>query len=264
MKIKFYGYNTFIIESGSKKIAIDPGALFMYFFRMTTLIPKEQWKGITHLLITHGDPDHHWHADRVANASGAPVICNKSMVREVKGKKLVLGPRSKGVAFTTEFPNLQTLSVGETIDVDGISVTGLKATHGPLVIKAGPLKKTVYPGPDERIGWGNMGFKIEVDGKVLVNLSDSLLHSSEWKDAREADLLMIPIGGSDAHNTMDEKEALEAVKFIKPKAVIPCHYNERALFNKKYCPANEQFFSREVEKIGARCFIMHENDEITI
>jgi L-ascorbate metabolism protein UlaG (beta-lactamase superfamily) len=28
MKIKFYGYNAFLIESGDKKIAIDPGALF--------------------------------------------------------------------------------------------------------------------------------------------------------------------------------------------------------------------------------------------
>jgi len=33
MKITFYGYNSFIIESGDKKIAIDPGALFFYWFR---------------------------------------------------------------------------------------------------------------------------------------------------------------------------------------------------------------------------------------
>ena len=40
MKIKFYSYNAFVIESGDKKIPIDPGALFFYFFRLTTLIPK--------------------------------------------------------------------------------------------------------------------------------------------------------------------------------------------------------------------------------
>ncbi len=28
MKIKFFGYNAFLIESGNIKIAIDPGALF--------------------------------------------------------------------------------------------------------------------------------------------------------------------------------------------------------------------------------------------
>jgi len=31
MKITHYLYNTFIIKSGDKKIAIDPGALFFYF-----------------------------------------------------------------------------------------------------------------------------------------------------------------------------------------------------------------------------------------
>ena len=40
MKIKFYGYNAFLIESGDKKIAIDPGALFFYWFQFATLIPK--------------------------------------------------------------------------------------------------------------------------------------------------------------------------------------------------------------------------------
>lgn len=69
MKIKHYLYNTFIIESGDVKIAIDPGALFFYHFRTTTLIPKSEWNNITHIFVTHGDPDHHWHTDRVADAS---------------------------------------------------------------------------------------------------------------------------------------------------------------------------------------------------
>jgi len=33
MKIKHYLYNTFLIESGDKKIAIDPGALFFLLFQ---------------------------------------------------------------------------------------------------------------------------------------------------------------------------------------------------------------------------------------
>jgi hypothetical protein len=46
MKITHDLYNTFLVESGDKKIAIDPGALFLYFFRLTTLIPKSEWKDI--------------------------------------------------------------------------------------------------------------------------------------------------------------------------------------------------------------------------
>jgi L-ascorbate metabolism protein UlaG (beta-lactamase superfamily) len=55
MNITFYGYNTFVIESGDKKLAIDPGALFLYYFRLTTLIPKTEWNDITHIFVTHGD-----------------------------------------------------------------------------------------------------------------------------------------------------------------------------------------------------------------
>lgn len=262
MKIKFYGYNAFLIKSGNKKIAIDPGALFFYWFRFTTLIPKPEWNNITHILITHGDPDHYWHADRVAKSSHAPVICNKTMVRNVNGKALMLGPRDKGLAFTTAFNNLHTLSVDECIEINGMSITGIKTTHGELVIKLGPFSKTVKPGPKERIGWGAIGFDIELDGKRVVNLGDTLLHKKEWQTIIEPDVLMIPIGGKAVHNTMNVEEAIQAVKNMRPKLVIPCHYNCPAFFTKTYNPADVDLFKREVEKTGAKCIILHPGDSI--
>jgi hypothetical protein len=72
------------------------------------------------------------------------------MVRNIHGKPLMLGPRDKGLAFTTSIKKLHTISVDETIQVDGLSVTGIKATHGPLTFKFGPFSKTVRPGPEER------------------------------------------------------------------------------------------------------------------
>lgn len=257
MKIRFYGYNTFVIESGDKKIAIDPGALFMYWFRFTTVIPKSEWESITHIFITHGDPDHYWHADRVAKASNAQVICNKTMIRESNGKTLMLGPRSKGLAFTTKFNNLNLLTADETIELDGMSITGLKATHGDLVLKIGPFTKTVKTGPKERIGWGAIGFDIKLDGMRLVNLGDTLLHEKEWQSVKEPDVLMIPIGGKVAHNTMDEAAAVQAVKAMQPKVVIPCHYNCAGLFSKSLNPADADWFKSEVEKAGAECVVLN-------
>ncbi len=263
MKIAHYLYNAFLIESGDKKIAIDPGGLMFYYFRFTSLIPKSEWEGVTHIFVTHGDPDHYWHADRLAKASGAPVICNKTMVRDIDGENLFLGPRDKGVAFTTEYKNYHTLRVGESIDVDGMQITGLKATHGPLTIKLGPFTKTLKPGPDERIGWGAIGFKIEVDGYTVVNLGDTLLHAEEWKSIHNPDVLMIPIGGKAVHNTMDVPEALEAIKIMKPKLVIPCHYNCPAFFSRTFNPADEQEFKRGVEEIGGiKCAVLHEAESI--
>jgi L-ascorbate metabolism protein UlaG (beta-lactamase superfamily) len=264
MRIRYFGYNAFLIESGDKKIAIDPGALFFYWFRFTTLIPKSEWNTITHIFVTHGDPDHYWHADRVAKASDAPVICNKTMVSDINGKVLMLGPRDKGLAFTTEFNNLHILSVDETIEIDDISITGIKTTHGELVLKIGPFAKVIKPGPNERIGWGAIGFDIVLNGKRIVNLGDTLLHEKEWQNISEPDVLMIPIGGKSIHNTMDVQEALQAVKIMRPKLVIPCHYNCPAFFTKKYNPADDKMFKVEVEETGTKCIILNIGDSIDI
>ena len=70
MKITHYLYNAFLVEEGDKKVAIDPGQYF-YFFNFRSLIPKEEWPTVSHIVITHGDPDHHWQSDRLAEASGA-------------------------------------------------------------------------------------------------------------------------------------------------------------------------------------------------
>jgi len=48
-----YLYNAFIIEENNLKVAIDLGALLFHYFRLTSLIPKSAWEGITHLLIPH-------------------------------------------------------------------------------------------------------------------------------------------------------------------------------------------------------------------
>ena len=112
------------------------------------------------------------------------------------------------------------------------------------------------PGTDERIGWGAIGFEIKLDGKTIVNLGDTLLHVKEWQTIYEPDVLMIPIGGKTVHNTMDVEEAIQAVKNIHPKLVIPCHYNCPAFFTKTYNPADDALFKREVEKAGSKCVIL--------
>ena len=257
MKISFYGYNTFIIEWGNLKIAIDPGGSFYLPDLFKTLIPKSEWGAVTHIFVTHGDPDHHWHTDRVAASSNAKVICNEKMVRSIKGRPLMLGPRNKGLRFTTPIENLFPVAVDETIEVDGMKITGVKGTHGPLKLKIGPFSKTLHEGPKERFGYGEMGFLIDYQGTSIVNLGDTILHENEWSKIRFPDLLMIPIGGKIPGNTMDEEEALRAVKIMQPKVVIPVHYNCGGLFSKCYNRADDLWFKEEVEKTGADCVILH-------
>ena len=63
---------------------------------------------------------------------------------------------------------------------------------------------------------------------------------------------------------MDEEEALQAVRIMSPKLVIPCHYNLPAFFSKNYNPADDKMFKNEVEKMGIECIIMKDGDEIII
>ena len=72
---------------------------------------------------------------------------------------------------------------------------------------------------------------------------------------------MLPIGGLGNNTwTMDVTDAIEAVRCISPKLVIPCHYNVPFLWKKRFALADDQQFKREVEKIGTACHIMSYGD----
>jgi L-ascorbate metabolism protein UlaG (beta-lactamase superfamily) len=262
MKIRHYLYNAFLIENDNTKIAIDPGQN-LWMFKLGSLIPKSEWESITHLLITHGDPDHHWQSDRVAEASKAPIICGKELTKIENGKTLLVDPRGKELTSWIPFENVHPLDVGESVILDGVKIEAIKSVHGPIVVPILWLKKKKYPGPGERTGLGSMGFKIIIDDKTIVNLGDSLLQK-EW-EGMKPDVLMIPIGGAGGNIwTMDVTDAIEAVKLISPKMVIPCHYNVSFFWIKNINPADDQFFKSEVEKLGIGCSIMKYSDEILI
>ena len=53
------------------------------------------------------------------------------------------------------------------------------------------------------------------------------------------DVALVPIGG---HYTMDRLDAVEAVKFIEPANVIPCHYGTFPPIE-----TDDQAFKSEVE-----------------
>jgi len=58
MRITHFLYNAFLIEEEGIKVAIDPGQN-LWIFKLESLIPRSEWPTITHVVITHGDPDHH-------------------------------------------------------------------------------------------------------------------------------------------------------------------------------------------------------------
>ncbi len=262
MKIKHYLYNAFLIEDGNAKVAIDPGQN-LWIFKLQSLIPKSEWSDITHIIITHGDPDHHWQSDRIAKASGAPVICGKGLTKEENSKTYVIDPRGRALTSWIEYENLHPLDVGESITLNDVQIEAIKSVHGPISVPIFGFKIKKQPGLGERIGLGAIGYKIVIGDKIIVNLGDTIL-LKEWEGLKP-DVLMLPIGGLGNNTwTMDVADAIEAVKLIAPKIVIPCHYNVPFLWIKKMSTADDQLFKREVEKLGVDCHIMHYGDEIEI
>ena len=260
MKIRHFLYNAFIIENGKTKIAIDPGQN-LWMFKLSTLIPKSEWKDITHVLITHGDPDHYWQADRVAQVADAPLILSKTMVKQEGSESHILAPRRRGFQFVPYTGKVIPMDVGQSTEVDGIQIQGLPTIHGSIEFSIFGLKQRETPGPEQRVGFGAMGFKVQVNDKTFVNFGDSLL-MKEWTGLNP-DVLMLPIGGLGNHTwTMDTAEALEAVRLISPNLVIPCHYSMPFFWKKRMCPADDQTFKREVEELGIECSIMQYGDTI--
>ncbi|MEA3298396.1 MAG: MBL fold metallo-hydrolase [Chloroflexota bacterium] len=272
------------------KIAIDPGKN-LWLFKLDSLIPKSEWKGVTHVLVTHGDPDHFVYAISMAKKTGAKVVCGEELMEDF-------------LSDTVE--DVHKIDVGGVVDLEDFKVEGLKVKHGPLPIKLfyglmemkNVLLERSHGGQEvffasiklsekqnvtkvrshgtikllfglirlERdnvdFARGSIGFSITIGDKTVVNLGDTVLQKG-WEGLKP-DVLMIPIGGRVVKNTMDEKEALEAVRLMEPKKVIPCHYNGDFLWKRNINPADDQLFKREVEKMGIECTIMGYGAELIV
>jgi glyoxylase-like metal-dependent hydrolase (beta-lactamase superfamily II) len=153
MKIKHYLYNAFIIEDEKIKIAIDPGQN-LWLFKLGSLIPKSEWNSVTHLVITHGDPDHHWQSDRVAEASGAFVVCGKELTKTEHGKTFLIDPRGRGLTSWVPFERVHPLEVDDILTLDGVTFEGIRSVHGPIAIPFFGFQIKQKPGPEERVGLG--------------------------------------------------------------------------------------------------------------
>ncbi|MFC2112647.1 MBL fold metallo-hydrolase [Bacteroidota bacterium] len=290
MKIRHYLYNAFTIEEDGLKLAIDPGQN-LYMFNKKSLIPETEWDSITHILVTHGDPDHFAFATPLAKKAGAEVFCGMGLEADFIAEG-IMRPHS--------------MIAGETSISNKLKIEGLKVKHGSLPVKMlggavyvkGEVRESDRGGQEVYLAGiriqkiekpmkvfshgtvkllfglirlekdnldfarGSIGYKISMNGKTIVNLGDSLL-MEDWKGLKP-DILMLPIGGGKVPNTMDVQAAIEAVDLISPGLVIPCHYNVPYGLSKNINPTDDVYFKNEVEKRGTKCELLNNGDELVI
>jgi L-ascorbate metabolism protein UlaG (beta-lactamase superfamily)/uncharacterized protein (DUF362 family) len=160
----------------------------------------------THVFVTHGHDDHFGDAASIASRCGATAYAT--------------------VETAGRFPDGVTVEVGQIggfirSDFGGVKFTA--ATHGSGV--PGGLA---------------CGFLIELDDKKIYHAGDSGLTMDMALLADEdIDVALLPIGD---RFTMGPKDALRAVSLIKPKRVVPMHYDTWPLISQ-----DVERFKKDVE-----------------
>ena len=190
MDIHYIGHATFELSDGDTSVLIDP---FLTGNPKATVTADDVNPDV--ILLTHGHGDHFGDVIPIAKRTGATVVAITEIAGEIE---------KAGVE------NVRNPNFGGTVGFDWGSVKLVPAWHSSTTPGG-----TVSP---------PAGLIIELGGKLIYHLGDTALFGDlELIGRRHAiDVALVPIGG---HYTMDREDAVEAVRMIGPRQVIPCHYN---------------------------------------
>lgn len=192
MKLTYFGHSTFLVETSSHRIVIDP------FFEQNPLSrTKAKDIGCDYILVSHGHEDHCADAVKLAKRNDATIIANYE-IAEFFAKQ---GAKTHGMnpGGAHEFP------------FGRVKLT--LAFH---------TSSTEVEGNNRYMGVA-CGLMLSADGYNLYHAGDTALFSDmKLIGAAKLDVAMLPIGDN---FTMGPDDALLAMRFLKPKLTIPMHYN---------------------------------------
>ena len=167
------------------------------------------------LLVTHAHVDHIGDAPAIAKANNTKLYGPADMVTPL----IFLGvlPTDLGHRFNKS---------GSVTPLPGVKVTAVKAEHSSLYVHKNPVTEKM----EAHHAGEAMGYIIELEnGFKIWDMGDTGLFG-DMKFIGEyykPDLVMIPIGGN---FTMGPEDAAYALRtWVKPKMVIPMHYNSNPM-----------------------------------
>jgi L-ascorbate metabolism protein UlaG (beta-lactamase superfamily) len=193
-RLHYHGHSTFTLttEDGTR-IIIDP----WFDENPVSDVKADEIEGVDYILCTHGHFDHFADAIPLAKRTGATLVSTFEIVSYAQ---------SQGVE------NAHPLHIGGGYDFPFGYVKMTPALHGGQVAGDDAGAYTTVPG----------GFWINVDGKRLYHAGDTALLMDMQLLRGKVDVALLPIGDN---FTMGPEDAAKAVDFIRPKMVIPIHYN---------------------------------------
>jgi len=191
LKINYQGHSCFILDDGRKKVVIDP------FFKgnpFATMKPEDV--KVDAILVTHCHYDHLGDAIQISQQNSATIVGTFELMTYCQ---------SKGAT------NVHPMHIGGARRFDFGEVKLTPALHGSGSSEGGTVGVAC-------------GFLIKIGGKLIYHAGDTGLFGDMHLigDLNEIDIAMVPIGDN---FTMGIRDAVKAVQFLRPKIVIPMHYN---------------------------------------
>lgn len=190
LNIQFLGHNAWFLRIDDFRILIDP---FLTHSPVAAISAEEAEADL--ILVSHGHGDHFGDTLSIAKRTGATVAA----IAEIAGYV-----EKQGVKKTIA------MNLGGGIDFAFGRVQMVHALHSSTL-------------PDGSPGGSSAGFLLTVqDGRVLYFACDTgLFGDMALLAAKEIDYAFLPIGDL---FTMGPEEALNAVKLLRPRIAVPCHY----------------------------------------
>ena len=186
MELQFLGHACFLLTDGIYRVLTDP---FLTGNPLAAVSADET--AADFIFVTHGHSDHTGDAVAIAQRTGAAVCCSVDL--------------SDGV-FAPAGVQVQVGNLGGRIPMPFGSAKFFQAIHGSGVP-----------------GCLSCGFIFEMGGKKIYHAGDTALMTDMALLAEEdIDVALLPIGDV---FTMGPADALRAVKMIRPKLVVPMHYD---------------------------------------
>lgn len=146
------------------------------------------------IFLSHAHNDHLGDTVAIARRTGATVVCNFEISQWME---------KQGV-------KAEALNVGGAHDFGVVTAKLTTAQHSSSF-------------PDGTYGGEPNGFILTAGGKRLYFAGDTALFTDMTLIGDEGiDLAFLPIGG---HFTMEPSDSLKAVQMIRPRVVLPMHYN---------------------------------------
>lgn len=188
--LTWYGHGTLGLEVGDATLLVDP-----FFTDNPAAAAKADDMEAGYILVSHGHGDHVGDGVAIAKRTGALVISNFEIATWFEAKGVKVHGQHIGGGFQHPFGYLKLTN----------------ALHGSAL-------------PDGTDGGNPAGFLLTTpeEEKIYLAGDTGLFGDMALIGDEGIDLAVVPIGDN---YTMGPDDALRAVKLIKPRFVIPVHYN---------------------------------------